>query len=74
MANGEAYRQEVGVISSGSYQNHFLLDLSDEERERQNETERKEDRRSKKSGNNNIFKCEVPCETCIKQILHAMLR
>lgn len=34
MANGEAYRQEVGVISSGSYQNHFLLDLSDEERER----------------------------------------
>lgn len=33
MANGEAHRQEVGVISSGSYQSSFLCDLSDEETE-----------------------------------------
>lgn len=28
----EAHRQEVGVISSGSYQSRFLRDLSDGER------------------------------------------
>lgn len=39
VANGEAHRQEVGVISSGSYQSHFLCDLSDETRERERESE-----------------------------------
>lgn len=34
VANGEAHRQEVGVISSGSYQSHFIYDLSDEKRGR----------------------------------------
>lgn len=29
VAHGEGHRQEVGVISSGSYQRHFLYDLSD---------------------------------------------
>lgn len=29
VANGEAHRQEEGVISSGNYQSHFLYDLSD---------------------------------------------
>lgn len=29
MANREAHRQEVGVISSGSYQSHFLYSLSE---------------------------------------------
>lgn len=38
VANGEAHRQEVGVISSGSYQSHFLYDLSDEKRERERES------------------------------------
>lgn len=44
VANGEAHRQEVGVISSGSYQNHFLYDLSDAKRERKRD--RKEMRMS----------------------------
>lgn len=44
VANGEAHRQEVGVISSGSYQNHFLYDLSDVKRERKRD--RKEMRMS----------------------------
>lgn len=41
MANGEAHRQEVGVISSGSYQNHFLFDLSTKVRSREREREKK---------------------------------
>lgn len=39
MANWEAHRQEVGVISSGSYQSHFLSDLSDEKRELERDSE-----------------------------------
>lgn len=52
MANGEPHRQEVGVISSGSYQSHFLCALSDEKREREKESEieRKNERETTRKG------------------------
>lgn len=73
VANGEAHRQEVGVISSGSYQNHFLYDLSDAKRERKRD--RKEMRMSetfwkekkKKVGAHKCFRMKHGCQNWIKQ-------
>lgn len=75
VANGEAHRQEVGVISSGSYQNHFLYDLSDAKRERKRD--RKEMRMSetfwkekKKSWCPQVF----PHETWLSKLNQTNLR
>lgn len=57
VANGEAYRQEVGVISSGSYQSCFLYDLSDEKRERAIQTEKETRKRVRKSEKIGAHKC-----------------
>lgn len=57
VANGEAHRQEVGVISSGSYQSHFLYDLSDEKRDkRESKTKRRTVKQSDKSWKNKCFR------------------
>lgn len=48
VANGEPHRQEVGVISSGSYQSHFLRVLSDEKkRDEEGEAERREEEKNR---------------------------
>lgn len=68
VANGEAHRQEVGVISSGSYQNHFLYDLSDAKRERKRD--RKEMRMSETFWKENKSWCPqvFPHETWLSKL------
>lgn len=56
VANGEAYRQEVGVISSGSYQSRFLYDLSDErESNTDREGDEKESEKIRKNRSPQVF-------------------